>query len=131
MASYYYFAVIDVMRDDDGQPLTMRDGKPRFCESLTEISAMRSTATEICRTLGLSEDFELLRSCPLDAIQIPTNALEAAMFAYTPMDADENGGASINGEPYGDMIDEDRIESFKTLQGVLKRPTARLFLRMS
>lgn len=130
MASYYSFAVLDAMRDAAGQPMLMADGKPRFCEHLTEISPMRSTAQAICRTLGLADDFELLRQSQLNAIQIPTSALAAATFAYTPLDADETGGATINGEPYGDMIDETRIDDFKALQIAMRQPTARLFLRM-
>lgn len=130
MAYHYCFAVLDAMRDDDGQPLLMRDGRPRYGETLTEISPCASTARAVCATLGLTEDLDILRNCPGNAVQIPADALAQARFTYADPQPDGSGGAAINGEAYGEMFDADRIEAFVTLQAAAKRPSARLFLRM-
>ncbi len=125
MAYHYVFAVIDVMRDEDGIARMMSDGKTRYGETQVEISPMRSLASAICRTLGLAEDFELLRAVPGNAVQVPVSVVARARFAQ-----DGQGQVSINGEDYGDSLSGDRIDDFVAMQRALQSPTARLFLRM-
>ncbi len=129
MASFYAFIVIDVMRDENFKPMTLRDGTPRCCEYRFEISPLRSITERVCKKLDLFGDLEILRNCPHDAIQIRSDALAMVGFGFTPVDPDGTGGATIDGEAFGDVLDEDAIERFKTVQAVMRSPAARLFLR--